>query len=91
MVLKASDANASRKNRAGLNPFRRQARAESKNNGGNQIDCRVMATVNQAVSTIGIRAARIIATIRAADNNLSKKGAFFLVIRKDLAKKLLQI
>ncbi len=90
MVLNANNANAIRKNRAGLNPFCQQARAVSKNIGGTRIDWRLKATVIKAVFTIGIMAARTMAKIMAADNNLSKNGAFFLVIKNALANKLPQ-
>ena len=86
-MLNANNANAKRKNRAGLNPFRQQARAVSKNIGGTKIDWKVIATVIQATFTIGIMAANIMVKISAADNYLSKNGAFFLVIKKVLANK----
>jgi hypothetical protein len=47
-----------------------------------------MATGNQSAFTNGIRAAKTMAIIKAADNNLSKNGAFFGVIKKYLGKTL---
>src|SRR5210317_451484 len=90
MVLSARSANASRKKRAGRNPRRQQMRAASKNIGGTSIDCRLMATVIQVRFTNGIIAAKTSAKIAAPDSNLSKKGAFSFVIKKDLANKLPQ-
>ena len=65
-------------------------KAVTRNIGGTNIDCRLMATVIQVRFTTGIIATRTRARIMAPDNNLSKNGAFSFVIKKDLANKLPQ-
>ena len=90
MSLSARMANASRKKRAGRNPRRQLTIPASKKIGGTRTDCKLMAFVIQVRFTNGSIAASTRAKTTATINNLSKKGAFFRVIKKDLANKLPQ-